>query len=354
MFKRSLPFYFISISLLTAVITVTTGLLLSFLERNYSFGGLYYLNKRISSNLYLQMMDKEIPGNVVNKQGDDHFSDLLNPIALLNAELPGLKRFVQQSEESSTVQNEEVPVPAVPVSALPDQPPQRMSTATTSQRPAVFVYQTHNRESWVSEVEGSSTGDVQHPTRNITLVGRHFADQLEKIGIPVFYDQTDHTGILRKNDQKYSLSYAVSAQTVAAAQKEHPQIEYIFDFHRDSLGRKNTTVTIDGEDYAKIMFVIGKHNEHWEENLAFAERLQELLEKKYPGLCRPIAVYPKGSSHNGEYNQSLSPNALTVEIGGRENTLEESNRTVELLADAFAEIYLEAVPVFNQEGGNVE
>jgi len=54
----------------------------------------------------------------------------------------------------------------------------------------------------------------------------------------------------------------------------------------------------------------------------------------------------KGRS--GEYNQSLSPNALTVEIGGIENTREESERTARLLARVFFEYYADAVPVVRQ------
>ena len=48
-----------------------------------------------------------------------------------------------------------------------------------------------------------------------------------------------------------------------------------------------------------------------------------------------------GAGVNGVYNQDLSPNALTVEIGGVENQLEEFYRTVQVFAEVFASYYKE-------------
>jgi len=39
------------------------------------------------------------------------------------------------------------------------------------------------------------------------------------------------------------------------------------------------------------------------------------------------------------------PRALTVEVGGVENTLEECYRTAELFADVIADVYWDAVKV---------
>lgn len=45
---------------------------------------------------------------------------------------------------------------------------------------------------------------------------------------------------------------------------------------------------------------------------------------------------------NAEYNQSLATDSALIEIGGIENTLEESYRTVDALAEVVSEIYFEA------------
>ncbi|WP_375143094.1 stage II sporulation protein P [Paenibacillus sp. D2_2] len=42
---------------------------------------------------------------------------------------------------------------------------------------------------------------------------------------------------------------------------------------------------------------------------------------------------------NGEYNQSISPGSLLIEIGGTNNTPQESQRAAEALADVLAKYY---------------
>ncbi len=74
------------------------------------------------------------------------------------------------------------------------------------------------------------------------------------------------------------------------------------------------------------------------------------MEKKYPGLSR--GKLEKGAkTDHGEYNQSISPGSLLIEIGGTENTLQESLNTAEAIADVFAEYYWQAEKVTKPETG---
>jgi stage II sporulation protein P len=84
------------------------------------------------------------------------------------------------------------------------------------------------------------------------------------------------------------------------------------------------------------MFVIGTANPNYKENKKFADALNAILNKKYPGMSRGVLLK---SSHqgNGEYNQSVSPGSLLMEFGGVNNTLEENLNTSEAFADVFAE-----------------
>ncbi|MEW9033203.1 MAG: stage II sporulation protein P, partial [Planifilum fimeticola] len=101
---------------------------------------------------------------------------------------------------------------------------------------------------------------------------------------------------------------------------------------------------INGKPYATIAFVVGTANDNWEENEKFARQVHNKLEELYPGLSK--GVFRKSRAQgNGEYNQSLSPRSILVEIGGVDNTFEEAYRTAEALARAIAEIHFEATPV---------
>lgn len=364
MLKKSLTVYFIAISLLTATSVLFFGMLASLLDKSILADRFYQMPPFASSQLYMQMLDQAIPGqlnenekiNPINYMLTTVFGIQLNePYTIIKSELPAF-RNLDHGLPVYSENNMKPPIDetTVSISGLSEHVP----VFSNSQRlsPAVFVYHTHSRESWIYD-KGSKDSDDNsafHESHNITLVGQYFADQLEGIGIPVHYNSTDHDELLLKKDMKRAMSYVVSANTVVEAMKQYPEIDYIFDFHRDAVDRKYTTVNIDGADYAKIMFVIGKQNKHWEENLAFAEKIQKILDEKYPGLCRPITGYESGKGNNGEYNQSLSNHALTVEIGGIYNNLEESKRTVKLLADAFAEVYLDAIPVNVKEEGEVK
>ncbi|MFD1904749.1 stage II sporulation protein P [Paenibacillus rhizoplanae] len=46
-----------------------------------------------------------------------------------------------------------------------------------------------------------------------------------------------------------------------------------------------------------------------------------------------------GNGNNGEYNQTLSPNSVLIEVGGIDNSADELKRTADLLADAIADVY---------------
>jgi stage II sporulation protein P len=211
------------------------------------------------------------------------------------------------------------------------------------QKVKVFIYHSHNRESWVPELEG-----VKHPNEaydeeiNITLLGKRLAKRLEEEGIGTKVSDKDYPSAIR--DFNYNHSYSYSLKTVQEAAITYPELQYYFDIHRDSQKRGLTTATIGGVDYAQVYFIIGKQNPNWQQNEAFAQRIHDKLEELYPGLSRGI-LGKNAQTGNGEYNQHISPNAILIEVGGPENTLEESYRTIDVLAEVLSELFWEAEKV---------
>lgn len=231
----------------------------------------------------------------------------------------------------------------------PDQPP-----APTSQQPSdrnalpqrndeaarkvVFIYHSHNRESWLPELEGN-VKDPNDDKINITLVGKRLAKQLEAQGIGAEHSSQDYASTIKSYN--WNNSYKYSQQTVKQALAANDDLQFFFDIHRDSQGRGKTTTKINGVDYAQVYFIIGHKNPNWKENEAFASRIQEKLEKDYPGLSR--GIWGKSAANgNGEYNQSVSPDSVLIEIGGIENTIRECYRTADALAEVISEVYWES------------
>lgn len=224
---------------------------------------------------------------------------------------------------------------------------ERQSGLDTGDRQVVFIYHTHNRESWVPELADKGVtriGDAFDADVNITLVGERLAGQLEDLGIGASHSATDYFSEVK--NYNWNFSYKYSEKTVETALGTNRDLRFLFDIHRDSQRRDITTVDIDGESYAQVYFIIGQRNPNWRENEAFAGKLHDAMERLKPGISR--GIWGKDSGH-GEYNQSVRDTSVLIEIGGPENTLEESYRTVDVLARAIAEVYWEAERV-NADG----
>lgn len=201
----------------------------------------------------------------------------------------------------------------------------------------VFIYQSHSWESFLPLLE-----DATHPNdaissderANVIGLGSRLSQNLMKGGIGVEHDKTNMTQELRRKGWSSTKAYTLSGEIVeAAASVKENDFVYYLDLHRDSARKDITTKTIHGESYARIYFVVGKENMHYQENLDFAKKIHQLLEAEYPGISRGVFLKTK-SEGNGVYNQDVSTKAMLVEIGGVDNHLEELERTV----DAFSEV----------------
>lgn len=217
----------------------------------------------------------------------------------------------------------------------------------TSDQKTVFIYNTHNTESFLPHLPGvSDINSAYHKEVNITKVSERLAKSLEANGIGTQVDDTNIMGILNKRGWSYGKAYQASREVVEEVIATNKDFRYSFDLHRDSQRRDITTIRINGEDYAKIFIVIGTDNASYKRNEALSYKLHYMIEEKYPGLSR--GVLPKGGKHtNGVFNQDLTENALLFEIGGVDNNLEELYRTADALAEIFSEFYWEAEKVSN-------
>ena len=129
--------------------------------------------------------------------------------------------------------------------------------------------------------------------------------------------------------------------SIAAYLEAYPSIRLVLDLHRDaaetSFGQLVTQCAIGSETAAQLMMVVGTDAsglEHpaWQENLSLALKLQALLERQNPGICRTLNL------NRNRYNQHLGHRALLIEIGAAGNTLPEAALAAEALARAIIEL----------------
>ncbi|MDY0405519.1 stage II sporulation protein P [Virgibacillus sp. 179-BFC.A HS] len=224
---------------------------------------------------------------------------------------------------------------------------EKKGTLTTGDKKVVFIYNTHNTESFLPNLPGETDPDKAYDKKvNVTKVSDRFSKTLQEQGIGSEVNKKDIMEILNQRGWQYPNSYQASRQVVQEAFANNKDIKYVFDIHRDASGREHTTTEIGGKSYARIAIVVGEDYASYEKNLAFATKFHYMLEKAYPGLSRGV-ITKKGKSTNGVFNQDLSENAILLEIGGVGNNLEELYRSADALANVFGDYYWDAEKVNN-------
>lgn len=178
----------------------------------------------------------------------------------------------------------------------------------------VAIYYTHNAETYVphqgrAKVEGENGG--------VTLAGDEMAGVLAEAGIRAVQDLTIH------DYPDYPTSYIKSEPTARRLTEQNPELKVLLDVHRDAGLPVKETVSVGGQDSARIMIVVGNDNSlpyphwQWQENYAFAQEVGRSLQERYPGVMKQVRL------KDGRYNQHVSPGAILVEVGSEKNTLDE-------------------------------
>ena len=191
--------------------------------------------------------------------------------------------------------------------------------------PIVYIYNTHQSEKYKSSKEINI---------NYTVVDASFYLQrkLKEYGIISLVETMSVQDVLSTNNWNYATSYRVSKMFMEKRKKENNSLKYYFDIHRDSVNKNLSTVIINGKKYAKIMFLLGLDNKDYKNNEKNIIKLENWVNKKYKGLSR--GIYRKqGKGVNGVYNQDFSENCFLIEVGGEENTYEEIENTLDVIAE---------------------
>ncbi|MGE7696628.1 stage II sporulation protein P [Lysinibacillus sp. NPDC094177] len=207
-----------------------------------------------------------------------------------------------------------------------------LSYAMDEKEPVVYIYHSHNTESFIPELPAQKNNQMySNDTKNVTLVGKELSRALKEMQVNSIHDETDVAGILKQKGLHFPDSYKVSRENLQKVLAENDSIRMIFDIHRDSNKRRDSTIEIKGKEYARIKFVVSKTSGNYEANKKFATQLHEQLEEQYPGLS--IGVIEKEGNPPNTYNQDLHDNSVLLEVGGIENTLVETYRTMDVFAE---------------------
>lgn len=200
-----------------------------------------------------------------------------------------------------------------------------------SNEPIVYIYNTHQEEKYKSTYLGE-----YNIASTVLIASKILKEYLENLGIKVLVEENNVTDKLHSLNWKYGNSYKVSRMFMESAYKENSNLQYFIDLHRDSSKYEKTTTEINGEKYARLLFVVGLDNPNYEPNLVLAKKLKDKIKDYNEDLFRGI-MKKSGKGVNGVYNQDFNENTMLIEVGGQYNNISEVNNTLKVLANILAE-----------------
>lgn len=200
-------------------------------------------------------------------------------------------------------------------------------------KPLIYLYNTFQTDKYQNNYYSSYSINPVVVQANFI-----FKEYLTKEGFLVAIEEGSVAKVLKENNISYALSYRGSRILMENAKSNYPSLQYFFDIGLSDDGKDSTTFSSSGNNYARILFIVGTEYDNYE-NHEFAKAWNEKLDNLMPGLSRGISLRG-GDGYHGIYNQDFSTKTLLIYVGGKENTIDEVNRSLKVLATSFKE-YME-------------
>lgn len=255
----------------------------------------------LAEHLVYTNLDIE-PGNL---------QDSLNVISVPKADpKPQVPKPDQEPEEKVMEPQTEVKEP------LPIEEPIEQQPAKDK---SIYIYSTHQQEAYIGDLTVYNASQI-------------LAEKLRIFGYTVVVEDGDFIKYGQENDMDYNMSYQVSRKFITDAIMNHAGFDLIIDFHRDSVPRESTYITVNGIDYAKMMCVIGGLTENAYEITKTASTLYDSCNALVNGIMKNTMT------REAYYNQDMSSKMLLIEVGSDNNTFDEVKNSVDVLASGIAQI----------------
>lgn len=192
--------------------------------------------------------------------------------------------------------------------------------------PVVYIYNSHQLETYSNEGY-----DNYNFTPNVMMVSYLLKDKLNSKKINTIVEQTNVSEFIKASNLPNEY-YGATRIFITNARKKYPTLKYFIDIHRDSIPKDISTININDNNYARILFVLGTTNKTYYENEKVMNKLSDLTNKKYNKLSRGVFKRETKDWYEA-YNQDIDKNVLLIEVGGKDNTMDEIFNTVDALSD---------------------
>lgn len=205
------------------------------------------------------------------------------------------------------------------------------NTSINKENPVIYIYNTHQLETY-------SNAGIENTTinPNVMMSAYLLKDKLNSKGVPTLVEETNMAEFIKNSGVKTNQFYGSSRIFMKNAMSKYKSLKFFIDLHRDSIDKNISTVSINNKNYARILFVIGTSNKTYKDNEEVSNIISEKINSKYPRLSRGIFKrYTKDWPE--AYNQDLSKYSILIELGAKENTMEEVMNTIDALSEVLSE-----------------
>lgn len=204
----------------------------------------------------------------------------------------------------------------------------------TTDNPIVYIYNTHQLETYSGE------GLTNNMVPNVMMAGSLLSEKLNKNGIPTVFEDTNLNNFIANMGLPSNELYGGSRVFISNAKEKYKSLKYFIDLHRDSINKDLSTIEINGKNYARILFVLGITNANYEKNKIMMDRLNEIINEEYPKLSR--GIYEVDIPDWPEiYNQDMDDNAILIELGAKDNTMNEVLNSIDVLSKSLKRYIVE-------------
>ncbi len=184
----------------------------------------------------------------------------------------------------------------------------------------IYLYNTHQTELYSDGV-------------SIYEVTIEFAQMLEKKGFEVVFESNNFITQMYNEGKEYHQLYDISRQYINEAFVNYGGFDLVIDVHRDACTREVSLLSVDGVDYARLMFVVGMNSPNagniWNLSTTYSDKMQHQLS----GIMRETF------KRESVYNQDMFSEMLLLEVGGDQNSSTEALRSLELFSTFLKEEY---------------
>lgn len=303
------------------------------------------INNTLASVIYPNTENKNSNSKGKNKTLSFLRIDMFSPVSILSKEIAYLNNNSVDNESNGVekrttlilnpfkLDDNQVSKSDAPNVTAELYNPQLKQTLNNA-KPRVLIYHSHATESYLATDKDTSKNTFNTDlTKNVCAVGDVITKNLEKsYGISVIHDETYH------NVGDYDRSYKKSRITLDKYLKAYGNFDLIIDIHRDGvpLNHKNEKTKINGQNIAKVMFVMTRTNPRYANQKILVNSMIGISNRLFPGLMdtRQVYLYDRGMSF---YSQDRSNNAMLIEVGNNNNTITEVKNTGMYLSRVIAE-----------------